>query len=80
MRSSAIYAISTLQRSLLYLVVVLELFDGAQTILSGIIAGVGKQRLGAAANVIAYWCAAVSGSGAWCLGVLAEGGGGQPGL
>ena len=35
-------------RSLLYLVVVLELFDGAQTILSGIIAGVGKQvRCGA---------------------------------
>ena len=46
-------------RSLLYLVVVLELFDGAQTILSGIIAGVGKQRRGSAFNLVAYWLCAV---------------------
>lgn len=48
-------------RSLLYLVVLLELFDGAQTILSGIIAGVGKQRRGSAINVVAYWACAVGG-------------------
>ncbi|KAI7842583.1 hypothetical protein COHA_003687 [Chlorella ohadii] len=46
-------------RSLLYLVVLLELFDGAQTILSGIIAGVGKQKRGSAINVVAYWLVAV---------------------
>ncbi|KAL4857142.1 Protein DETOXIFICATION 15 [Chlorella vulgaris] len=46
-------------RSLLYLVVLLELFDGAQTILSGIIAGVGKQRRGSAINLVAYNCVAV---------------------
>jgi MATE family multidrug resistance protein len=50
-------------RSLLYLVVLLELFDGAQTVLSGIIAGVGKQRRGSAINVVAYWCCAVRGKG-----------------
>ena len=46
-------------RSLLYLVVLLELFDGAQTIMSGIIAGVGKQRHGSVINVVAYWLLAV---------------------
>lgn len=46
-------------RSLLYLVVALELFDGAQTILSGIIAGVGKQRQGSSVNLVAYWALAV---------------------
>ncbi|PSC71055.1 MATE efflux family isoform A [Micractinium conductrix] len=46
-------------RSLLYLVVVLELFDGAQTILSGIIGGVGKQKRGSLINVLAYWLCAV---------------------
>eukprot|EP00887_Chlorella_sp_A99_P006737 scaffold3.g6737.t1 len=56
-------------RSLLGLVVVLELFDGLQargprgrrdgTVLSGIVAGAGKQRHGSAINAVAYWVLAV---------------------
>ena len=70
-------------RALLYLVVVLELFDGAQTILSGVLAGAGKQRLGAGVNAVAYWVVAVPaacllGFGAK-LGVQVGAGGGAVG-
>ena len=47
-------------RHLLYLVVLLELFDGIQTVLSGIVAGAGRQRHGTIINVVAYWVLAVS--------------------
>ena len=46
-------------RHLLYLVVVLELFDGVQTILSGVVSGAGKQARGFLVNALSYWVVAL---------------------
>ena len=52
-----------------------QLFDGAQTVMSGVVAGAGKQHHGSVVNLIAYWLVAVSVCACvcvcvwwWCVG------------
>eukprot|EP00892_Ulva_mutabilis_P009491 jgi/Ulvmu1/6914/UM031_0121.1 len=44
---------------LLYIVAALELLDGLQTVMSGVVTGAGKQLHGAAVNFVAYYVVAV---------------------
>jgi multidrug resistance protein, MATE family len=46
-------------KSLLWLVVVLEAFDGAQTVMAGVLTGAGKQAAGAVINAASYWVVAL---------------------
>lgn len=46
-------------RGLIYIVVVLEFFDGAQTVMSGVVSGAGKQAWGFLFNAVAYWLIAL---------------------
>ncbi|KAG2453546.1 hypothetical protein HYH02_001765 [Chlamydomonas schloesseri] len=46
-------------RRMLVLVAALELFDGSQVVMTGVIQGAGKQRLGVVVNVVAFYVAAI---------------------
>lgn len=46
-------------RRMLLLVAALELFDGSQVIMTGVIQGAGKQRLGVVVNVVAFYVFAI---------------------
>ncbi|EFJ50951.1 hypothetical protein VOLCADRAFT_103747 [Volvox carteri f. nagariensis] len=46
-------------RRMLVLVAALELFDGSQVVMTGVIQGAGKQRLGVLVNVFAFYVAAI---------------------
>ncbi|GIL46835.1 hypothetical protein Vafri_3721 [Volvox africanus] len=46
-------------RRMLVLVAALELFDGSQVVMTGVIQGAGKQRLGVMVNVLAFYVVAI---------------------
>ncbi|KAG2439264.1 hypothetical protein HXX76_004625 [Chlamydomonas incerta] len=46
-------------RRMLVLVAALELFDGSQVVMTGVIQGAGKQRLGVLVNVVAFYVVAI---------------------